>query len=211
MIRRSTIRIGQLDKPLRDDRWRPLIRASYQLMAYFYDAAARRLLPEYEQAAVDLLDNVQVGTDDYLLDIGCGTGMVTLPAAQRAGRVIGLDMTPNMLDRLREKSRRQSGRRPALVRGDARFLPLETDSHTVVTTSFMLVHLSTEDKRRVFSDVRRVLSSQGRFGCLTSRHSVGDAYPTQAEWHRWLTEAGFDEVTIDDVRDIYRIVTARRI
>lgn len=209
-IRRTVIRIAQLDKEIRGDRWRPLIRGTYNIMARFYDAGADLLLPGYRQAALALLDHLAIEPQDRLLDLGCGTGMVAGPAAERAGWVLGLDLTPGMLRQLQGKARSHATWPLALMRGDARYLPVSAGSFDVVTTSFMLLHLTTAEKQAVFAESRRVLTAAGRLGCLTSREGVGDAYPTAGEWRGWLHNHGFEEIEIVDLDAVYRLVLARQ-
>ncbi len=210
MLKQAAMRLAQFDQHIRGDRWRPLVRWGYQAMAPIYDVGARLLLPDYQLAAIDLLQRLEVTSNDRVLDLGCGTGMVTLPAAERAAWVAGLDMTPGMVRRLQRKAAQQPGRPPALIRGDARYLPLANETFNVATTSFMLLHLTTAEKQQVFSEVRRILVAGGRLGCLTSRHGIGDAYPTSEEWRRWLRTCGFHDVTIEDLCDVYRLVLATR-
>lgn len=210
MLKRATMRLAQFDQHIRGDRWRPLVRWLYRAMAPIYDVGARLLVPDYQSATVDLLERLEVTTDDRVLDLGCGTGMVTLPATDRAGAVVGLDMTPAMLRRLQRKGARQPEGRLALIQGDARRLPLPDKSFSVVTSSFMLLHLTAAEKQQVFREVRQVLRPGGRLGCLTSRRDIGDAYPTPGEWRCWLADAGFRDVTVDGLRDVYRLVLATR-
>jgi ubiquinone/menaquinone biosynthesis C-methylase UbiE len=210
MLKQAAMRLAQFDQHIRGDRWRPLVRWGYRAMAPIYDVGARLLLPDYQLAAIDLLERLEVTSDDCVLDLGCGTGMVTLPAAAKAARVAGLDMTPGMLRRLQRKAAQQPGRPPALIQGDARYLPLVHETFSVVATSFMLLHLTTAEKQQVFSEVRRILVPGGRLGCLTGRHTVGDAYPTPEEWRGWLQACGFHNVTVEDLRDVYHLVLATR-
>jgi len=210
MLKQAAMRLAQFDQHIRGDRWRPLVRWGYQAMAPIYDVGARLLLPDYQLAAIDLLERLEVTSDDRVLDLGCGTGMVTLPAAERAAWVAGLDMTPGMLRRLQHKAAREPERSPALIQSDARYLPLTNETFNVVTTSFMLLHLTAAEKQQVFSEVWRILVPGGRLGCLTSRHGIGDAYPTAEEWHRWLQACGFHDVTVEDLRDVYRLILATR-
>ncbi|HEX6387034.1 MAG TPA: hypothetical protein VF177_20410 [Anaerolineae bacterium] len=58
--KRMTVRLAQLDQYIRGDRWRPLVRWLYKLIAPFYDWGADRLMPDYRQAAVHLLDELAV-------------------------------------------------------------------------------------------------------------------------------------------------------
>jgi SAM-dependent methyltransferase len=73
-----------------------------------------------------LLDRAGVRTGMRVLDVGCGTGRVTVPAARRvgpAGEVVGLDLQPEMLRRARRKARGLSNVR--FVAGDVVETPLE--------------------------------------------------------------------------------------
>src|SRR4051812_36104635 len=64
-------------------------------------AASFAKLPAHDDATQLLLDAAQVGPDDTVLDAACGPGMVACAAAQRAQRVIGVDLTPEMLGQAR--------------------------------------------------------------------------------------------------------------
>jgi len=50
----------------------------------------------------DLLDLLDPGPGERVLDVGCGTGHVTADIAARAGTVVGVDADPAMVDRARE-------------------------------------------------------------------------------------------------------------
>lgn len=204
---RMTIRVAQLDQYIRGDRWRWLVRWLYKLMAPFYDWGADRLMPDYRQATIRLVDELAVTANDIVLDLGCGTGIVTVPACERARFTVGIDMTPEMLRQLQQKQRNG---RPALVRGDVRFLPFTNQSFRVVATSFMLLHLTTAEKQQVFREVWRVLLENGRFGCLTGCHETGSAYPTAAEWQSWLEQSGFTNITVTAYRDVYYLAKATK-
>jgi SAM-dependent methyltransferase len=84
---------------------------------------------------------------------------------------------------------------------DVRFLPFAAASFSVVTTSFMLLHLTHEEKRRVFAETRRALEAGGRFGLLTGREETTGAYPSPGEWRAWLEEAGFAGVVVSEWGD----------
>lgn len=204
----AVMRLAQLDKFLWGERKRSLVRWLYEGMATHYDWVVEHLTPDYQRAAEGLLDALQVAPQDTLLDLGCGTGMVTLPAAARVDRVIGLDLTPGMMRRLQRKARRHGLFRLLLVRGDALTIPLPDASLSVVTSSFMLPHLSPREKQRLFQEVCRVLVPRGRVGFLTSLPRFADTYLTEEEWRDGLTKAGFEDIRIEDAFDVYRIVTA---
>ena len=59
-----------------------------------------------------------------VLELGCGTGRVSLPVARRVERFVGIDRSAPMLSRLRERFHRaRLGSHAALVQGDIRKLP----------------------------------------------------------------------------------------
>lgn len=99
-----------------------------------------------------------------VLDIGSGAGTDLLLAARAVGpdgRVIGIDMTPAMLERARENALLAGlWDRVELRRGLAEELPVEDDSIDVVISNGVLN--LTADKTQVFSEIRRVLKPGGR-------------------------------------------------
>jgi arsenite methyltransferase len=100
---------------------------------------------------------------EAVLDIGSGAGIDAFYAAKRVGkqgRVIGLDMTPAMIERAR-KSAEESGLKQVEFRlGYAEEMPVE-DGIVDVILSNCVVNL-VEDKGKVFEEAHRVLKSGGR-------------------------------------------------
>ncbi len=103
----------------------------------------------------------EVGEGDVVLDLGAGAGLDLLLAARRvgpSGRVIGVDMTPEMLERAR---RNVAGHGNVEVRqGYIEELPVE-DSSVDWVISNCVINLSP-DKPRVFREIARVLKPGGR-------------------------------------------------
>jgi SAM-dependent methyltransferase len=57
----------------------------------------------YPPAVVDaLVAAFELSTDDVVIDLGCGTGQLTVPVAERVRAVVGVDPEPDMLARARE-------------------------------------------------------------------------------------------------------------
>ena len=98
-----------------------------------------------------------------VLDIGSGGGIDAFYAARRvgpAGKVIGLDMTPQMIERAR-KSAAEAGLSQVEFRlGNAQAMPIE-DSTVDVILSNCVINLA-EDKGKVFEEAYRVLKDGGR-------------------------------------------------
>jgi SAM-dependent methyltransferase len=109
---------------------------------------------------------------DHVLDVACGTGALTLPAAEIAGpsgKVIGLDANREMLAVARRK--------PAdieWVEGRAEALPMPDNSFDTVVSQFGFMFF--EDKPRALTEMIRVLKPGGRLAvavCDSVENSPG--------------------------------------
>ncbi len=108
-----------------------------------------------------LLGRVEPGA--VVLDLGCGAGTDLLIAAQMtgsSGRVIGVDMTPAMLDRARESAREMGLENVELHESLIESLPLEGASVDVVISNGVIDLVP--DKDAVFDESDRVLRPGGR-------------------------------------------------
>lgn len=70
-----------------------------------------------------------------VLDVACGTGNQSLPAARTGADVTGLDHAPNLLEQAREALRKE-GLRGRFIEGDAEDLPFEPGEFDVVMSMF---------------------------------------------------------------------------
>ncbi|GAA3801285.1 class I SAM-dependent methyltransferase [Streptomyces phyllanthi] len=128
--------------------------------------------PRAEAAAEAVLSLVPEGAQ-RLLDVACGTGIVTrrLAAARPGTRVTGVDLTYAM-------ACRAAARLPgAIVLGDSRRLPFPDGSFDAVT-SVWLLHLveRPEDARAVIGECARVLRPGGVYVTTVDKaasHNVG--------------------------------------
>lgn len=150
---------------------------------------------------------------EVVLDLGSGAGFDSFLAAERVGptgRVIGVDMTPDMLDKARENAKK-SGRMNVEFRlGEIEHLPV-ADSSVDVIISNCVINLSP-DKPQVFREALRVLRPGGRLmvsdivlaaplpaplreSALLYNSCVAGALPKE-EYLGHIADAGFTEVTV---------------
>jgi len=98
-----------------------------------------------------------------VLDLGSGAGLDCLLAAQKVGetgRVIGVDMTPEMIERAQDNAKRVNATNVEFRQGYLEELPV--DSNTVdVIISNCVINLSP-DKAKVFTEAFRVLAPGGK-------------------------------------------------
>jgi arsenite methyltransferase len=99
-----------------------------------------------------------------VLDLGSGAGLDLLIAAKKVGfegKVIGVDMTDEMLDAARANAEKAGATQVELRKGVIEQLPVEDRSVDWVISN-CVINLST-DKPAVFREVARVLAPGGRF------------------------------------------------
>lgn len=100
---------------------------------------------------------------ETVLDLGSGAGFDCLLAANKVGengRVIGVDMTPEMLEKARENAEKGNYGNVEFRLGEIQNLPVAENSVDVVISN-CVINL-VPDKRRVFTEAFRVLKPGGR-------------------------------------------------
>lgn len=144
----------------------PKMRGDMGRWASVYDTAASMLLmgkePAIRQKTVEL---AQVQPGDHVLEVGCGTGALTLVAKAQTGpmgEVCGIDVAPEMIDLARGKSA-QVGAEVVFQVGSVEAIPFPDNHFDVVLNSFMIYNMSSDEQRRKgFAEMRRVLKPGGR-------------------------------------------------
>lgn len=108
-----------------------------------------------------LLASIKEGQN--VLDIGCGTGTLTLKAASRGTRVTGLDINPQMLDiaRKRAEALQMTQNIQFLEAGVAEMESIESESLDVVMSGLCFSELSEDEQAYTLKQVNRILKPGG--------------------------------------------------
>jgi ubiquinone/menaquinone biosynthesis C-methylase UbiE len=102
-----------------------------------------------------------------VLELGCGTGRISLPLARAGVDLVGIDRSGPMLARAAAQARRSaSAGSPRLVRGDIRALPFADRSFAMVIAPYGIMQSLTRaaDLRAALAAAARVLAPGGTFG-----------------------------------------------
>lgn len=155
--------------------------------APFYDwenarTVGRRDIPFWRQVAR--------GVRGRILELGCGTGRVSIPLARAGVKLVGVDRSPAMLSRAARRARRlhskttRSRRNLRLVRADIRALPFEDASFGAVLAPYGILQSLVRDRdlSATLDAVARVLRPGGLFGL--------DLVPDVPNWKEYSNKIG---------------------
>ena len=154
---------------------------AFDRAATYYDRTRGMSPPAMERLIAVLAGELRDA--DRVLEVGVGTGMISLPLARSGLRMTGIDLSRPMLSRLVEKG--GPGGFPA-VQADATALPFATGIFDAAVMRHVL-HL-IPDWRAAVAEALRVVRSGGKL--LVSHGSYPEPY--RSLFRRFLEEAGVD-------------------
>lgn len=154
--------------------------------APFYDWENARTLGRRD---VPFWRNVALQSKGSVLELGCGTGRISLPLARAGVNVVGIDRSEQMLaraaKRLAAQRKREGGRKKKrlhLLRGDIRYLPFEPASFKTVLAPYGILQSLVRDKdlTATLASVASVLAPGGLFGV--------DLVPDVPNWREYSNQ-----------------------
>ena len=113
------------------------------------------------------MEAVGAGPDDQVLDVACGTGLVSQALVERWGsRVVGLDQSASMLTSARAKLAQDPrlAARVTLVEGEAENLPFADREFDHLTFTYLLRYV--DDPAATLRELSRVVKPGGRISSL---------------------------------------------
>ena len=185
-----------------------LVALAFRTLSRFYDHPLLQR-PFYRRVHDTVLRSVR-GEPRAIVDLGCGTGLLTADLAARfpGARVLGIDLSQDML----LASRRRGGRRLALARANVYALPLRAGSVDLLTSTISY-HFYL-DPALALREIRRVVRTGGQLilATLATRFLRGNLYTmrlaTIADTQRELASAGFVVDRVEHVFPAVRVFVA---
>jgi SAM-dependent methyltransferase len=175
-------------------------------------ARAMWAMGDYPSAAEQIADvgpvpvqAAKVSAGDRVLDVACGAGNATIPAARTGAETTGLDLTPALLDAGR-KAAEEAGVEIDWIEGDAEQLPFDDGSFDAVISVFG--SMFAPDHKRAAAEIARVLKADGRMAICawTPEGNVGRFFALTAS-HMPPPPEGFQPPVLwgneDHIREIF--------
>lgn len=142
-------------------------RLQRRVQRYGWDKASSEYEKYWRQqlqpAQVRLIALADLRAGERVLDIACGTGLVTFPAAHAvgsSGRVVATDISQEMVNRARDDARTRGLANVTFERMDAEELQIEPGSIDVALCALGLMYVP--DPLKALAEMRRVLAPGGR-------------------------------------------------
>jgi SAM-dependent methyltransferase len=114
--------------------------------------------------AARLVKRAGIHSGQRVLDVACGTGVVSVTAARLGARVTGLDLTPELLERARENSR-IGGLEIEWIEGDVEKLPFPDATFEAVLSQYGHIFAPRPDV--AIAEMLRVLKPEGTIAFST--------------------------------------------
>jgi ubiquinone/menaquinone biosynthesis C-methylase UbiE len=144
--------------------------------APFYDWENARTLGRRD---VPFWTRVARRASGRVLELGCGTGRVSLPLARASVDLVGIDRSAEMLARVPRRAADEAVALPRFVRGDIRRLPFPGGAFSMVIAPYGILQslIRASDLDATLASVARVLAPNGTFGL--------DLVPDVPKWREY--------------------------
>ena len=123
---------------------------------------------------------------ESVLDVGCGTGSLAMIAKERvgrAGKVAGIDASPEMIARARKRAIK-AGAAVTFENAVVEAIPFPDASFDVVVSTVMMHHLPDDARHQCLGEIRRVLKPGGRLMVVDFGGSEKQKHSWTARYHK---------------------------
>jgi ubiquinone/menaquinone biosynthesis C-methylase UbiE len=160
--------LGRQQGPARETQIEMQIKkVDYTRISQCYDETRVPLIQDTLKFCLSKISDLgKITGDSKVLDVGCGTGIYTIPLAERTNAsVVGIDSSKDMIEQAVKK---EDSKRIEWLIGNAEDLPFNNARFDCVFMT-MVIH-QIVNKKMAISEILRVLKGNGRFVIMTKSH-----------------------------------------
>lgn len=99
-------------------------------------------------------NQLELNSSDIILDIGAGSGMISIPYSKIVHKVVALDISSKLLDRINESNIKK-------IEADARYVNFEKDAFSKVILYFALQHFTQKETIQLFKNMYNWIKKGG--------------------------------------------------
>jgi ubiquinone/menaquinone biosynthesis C-methylase UbiE len=182
-----------------------------------YDLVTALMMTGRQKAIRQMtIELAEIHTGNQVLEIGCGTGTLTILAKKQTGEnglVFGIDPLPQMIKRAQQKAAKSK------LKIDFQIAPYEQipfpENHfDVVLASFMIFHTNDDTRQQGLNEVFRVLKPGGKFLIIDTKpmekknvQKIAVELTDEVMWERpldkllpMLENSGFNSIKLGDTK-----------
>ena len=127
---------------------------------YILESKKRRLYLDPQK----ILSFLDLQPSSIVADLGCGSGVFTIPISKKVKKIYGIDVEPKMIKALDQKIIQKKIKNVSTLLSNGINIPLETASLDLLITVNTLHEFN--DRNKVFKEIFRVLNSTGKLAVV---------------------------------------------
>lgn len=156
-----------------------------------------------QEALNRIVEITDAGSEDTVLDVACGPGLLVCAFARMVRHATGIDLTPAMLDQARALADREGLQNVTWRQGDVLPLPCADETFSIVSARFAFHHFL--DPLAVLKEMRRVRRQGGRVVVADSAPAAGKADAFNAV-ERLRDPSHVRAMAVEELRELFASV-----
>ena len=142
---------------------------------------------------------LNIKKDERVLDVGTRLGNIAVVASRYSDHVVGIDISENMVEKA--KKIHAGNKKISFKAGDIAGYVGKDDSIDVATAAYVLSGNLSFDRLAALNQLNKAVKVGGRIGIFDySPEGGGDSMWSKEQWERFLTEAGFSNISVEHPR-----------